>query len=186
VQHRPVPDRLAGYGLALRRLGPADAEALDLAVGQSIDHLRPWMAWIANEPVSLAQRRAMLAQWRRGWPQRGEAVFGIFDVGAIAGTLGVRPRGLGTVEIGYWIHAAFTRRGLASGGSRLLTDLAFSWPDVNGVEIHHDKANLASAAVPRKLGFRLIGETADLKLSPAEVGIDCAWRIERDGWRLDS
>jgi len=182
VAARAIPDRLTGDGFVLRRLGPADAEALAVAVAQSIDHLRPWMPWVANEPLSLAARRAMLRRWPEGWPQKGEAMYGVFAEETLAGTVGLRPRDR-TLEIGYWNHAAFTRRGLASGASRLLTDLAFSWPDVDGVEIHHDKANTASGGVPRKLGYRMVGERLDPKLAPGESGIDCTWRIERDGWR---
>jgi ribosomal-protein-serine acetyltransferase len=183
VPARALSDRLTADGFVLRRLGPDNAKALAVAVTESIDHLRPWMPWIANEPMSLAGRRAMLKRWPEGWPARGEAVYGVFADDTLAGTVGLRPRDRTTLEIGYWIHAQFTRRGLASGASRLLTDLAFSWPDVAGVEIHHDKANAASAAVPRKLGYRMISERVDPKLAPGESGIDCTWRIERDGWR---
>jgi ribosomal-protein-serine acetyltransferase len=125
---------------------------------------------------------AMLKAWPRGWPQTGEAVYGIFVDGVIAGTVGLRPRTRRTLEIGYWSHAAYTRRGLVSGAARLLTELAFSWPDVDAVEIHHDKANLASAGVPRKLGYLFVGELPDPRLAPAEVGIDCTWRIGRRDW----
>lgn len=50
------------------------------------------------------------------------------------------------------------------------------------MEIHHDKANLASRGVPRKLGYRLIGERPDAVDAPAEVGIDCIWRMDRSVW----
>jgi RimJ/RimL family protein N-acetyltransferase len=180
---RPIPERIAGDGLELRRLHPDDATALGIAVRESIEHLRPWMPWIANEPVTERQRRLMLTQWQRGWPEHGEAVFGVAESDAIAGTLGLRPRGQDTLEIGYWIHAAFTRRGIATRACSLLVELAFSWPDVEHVEIHHDKANVASGGVPRKLGFRLVAELDDPKLAPAEIGIDCTWRIDRDNWQ---
>jgi RimJ/RimL family protein N-acetyltransferase len=57
------------------------------------------------------------------------------------------------LEIGYWIHAGFLRRGLATRVSCLLTDAAFTVAGIERVEIHHDKANVASAGVPRRLGF---------------------------------
>jgi RimJ/RimL family protein N-acetyltransferase len=180
---RALPDTLEGYGARLRRLEPGDAEALGRAVIESIEHLRPWMAWIAEEPVTSFQRRAMLEQWRRGWPQTGEAVYGVFAEQALAGVCGMRPRTPRTIELGYWVHHGFVRRGLATSASRLLTDLAFTWPDLDAVEIHHDKANLASGGVPRALGYRLIGETPDPKLAPADTGIDCTWRVERADWR---
>jgi len=44
---------------------------------------------------------------------------------------------------------------------RLLTDAAFQIPGIERVEIHHDKANVASSGVPRKLGFELVEEVPD-------------------------
>jgi hypothetical protein len=34
----------------------------------------------------------------------------------------------------------------------MLTNAAFTVPEITQVEIHHDKANVASAGVPRSLG----------------------------------
>ena len=58
-------------------------------------------------------------------------------------------------------------------------------PDIERVEIHHDKANIASAGVPRSLGYTFAGETLDAVTSPGEVGIDCRWvmrprRVDRE------
>jgi RimJ/RimL family protein N-acetyltransferase len=52
-------------------------------------------------------------------------------------------------------------------------------------EIHHDKANVASAGVPRKLGFALLAEVPDEIRAPGEIGIECRWRMERDQWLSD-
>jgi RimJ/RimL family protein N-acetyltransferase len=65
----------------------------------------------------------------------------------------------------------------------MLTDAAFSVPDVNHTEIHHDKANAASAAIPRRLGYEFVAEQPAERTAPAELGIDCAWRMKRDQWR---
>jgi RimJ/RimL family protein N-acetyltransferase len=50
------------------------------------------------------------------------------------------------------------------------------------VEIHHDKANQASAGVPRSSGYRPIGEQPDTPPAPAGHGTGCTWRIARDEW----
>jgi hypothetical protein len=42
--------------------------------------------------------------------------------------------------------------------------------EIAAVEILH-KANRASAGVPRKLGYRFVGEAPDGKHAPADVGI---------------
>lgn len=148
--------------MLLRRWLVADAEALARAVTESQDHLQPWMAFMAQEPQTLEQRRAMLREREREWLQGGDVMLGIFVAGDVAGSCGLhRRRGPSALEIGYWLHPAFTGRGLATAVARLLTDAAFSAPGVTHVEIHTDKANAASSGVPRRLGFHFLGETPD-------------------------
>ena len=179
-----VPERIEGDGLLLRRWVIADAHQLWRAVAESAEHLRPWMSWMADEPLTPDARRQLLVRWEQEWRTGGDAVFGIFVDGHVAGSCGLhRRRGPGVLEIGYWIHSAFIGRGLARAAARLLTDVAFSEPGIEAVEIHHDKANVASAGIPRGLGFQFVGETPDGASAAAEVGIDCAWRMDRDRWQ---
>jgi ribosomal-protein-serine acetyltransferase len=181
-----LPERLDGAnGVLLRRWVPDDAEVLGKAMAQSAEHLRPWMAWIREEPLPLERRRAKIAEWEREWSQGGDVVMGVFlEDGRVAGGCGLHHRiGAGGLEIGYWIHPAFLRRGLATNAARMLTDAAFELPDITRVEIHHDKANQASAGVPRKLGFEWLGESRDTPDAPADVGIEWRWRMEKEAWR---
>jgi ribosomal-protein-serine acetyltransferase len=176
-----LPERI---GILLRRWRVSDAEAQHRAVVESAEHLRPWMAWMAREPQPLEQRRAMLAEWERQWADGGDAAYGVFVDGRVAGSCGLHRRlGPQALEIGYWIHVDFVRRGLATSAARLLTDAAFAVPGIESVEIHHDKANVASQGVPRGLGYRLVGEREDGKFAPAELGVELIWRIERAAWR---
>ena len=179
-----LPDRIVGPNdLVVRRWVVDDAEVLGQAVAESAEHLRPWMSWMAEEPQALPQRRTLLGEWERDWSSGGDVLLGVFLADRVAGSCGLhRRRGPNVLEIGYWIHPSFTRRGLATALARLLTDTAFTVPGISAVEIHHDKANTASAAIPRRLGFRFLGETPDDSSAPAELGIDWAWRIERDQW----
>jgi ribosomal-protein-serine acetyltransferase len=66
---------------------------------------------------------------------------------------------------------------------RALTDAAFTVPAIDVVEIHHDRANLRSAVIPRRLGFTFVGEQPDVVSAPGEAGIDCTWRTTRMTWR---
>jgi ribosomal-protein-serine acetyltransferase len=179
-----LPERIERDGVLLRRWLVSDAEAQHEAIAESAEHLRPWMAWMAEEPQTIEQRRAMLAKWEREWRTGGDVYLGVFVEGKIAGSCGLhRRRGPGVLEIGYWVHAAFVRRGLSTTVARLLTDAAFSVPEINRVEIHHDKANRASSGIPRRLGYVFVGERPDEKAAPAELGIDRVWAIERDQWK---
>jgi ribosomal-protein-serine acetyltransferase len=179
-----LPQRIEVDGLLLRRWEIGDAELQERAIAESADHLRPWMAWMAEEPKSLQERQAMLSKWEREWEGGGDALLAVFLDGEVAGSVGLhRRRGPETLELGYWIGVRFLRRGLATRVAAMLTEAAFSIPEIALVEIHHDKSNSASEGIPRGLGFRLIEERADRPKAPGEVGIDCTWRLERAEWK---
>ncbi len=93
-----------------------------------------------------------------------------------------RRLGPGGLEIGYWIHVDYLRCGLATLASALSTDAAFERPEIDRVQIRHDKANLRSGGVPSKLGFTLVQEVADGIEAPGEVGVSCHWQITRQEW----
>jgi RimJ/RimL family protein N-acetyltransferase len=179
----PLPELIEGAGLVLRRWVPADLQAMAQAVSESVGHLRPWMDWAAQEPMALEARLELIHRWERDWLAGGDLVLGIFEDGQIVGGTGMHQRiGPGGIEIGYWVHPAHLRQGIASTASELVTAAAFSLPQIDRVEIHHDKANVASAAVPAKLGFTLVKEYSRPVSAPAEIGIGCDWRMERDEW----
>ena len=181
---RRLPERLvATGGLVLRRWIPDDAALVARAVEESLEHLRPWMSWVAQEPLSLARRTALIEEWERGWAQGGDVVMGVFLRGRVAGGCGLH-HGIGHdgLELGYWTHARFLRRGIATAAAALLTDAAFALPGITHVEIHHDKANRASAGVPRRLCYQLIGEVPDEPEAPAEIGMECQWRLTKQEW----
>lgn len=179
-----LPELIQGHGIELRRWRPADAEQLARAVAESTEHLRPWMPWIAQEPLSLEARRALLESWEDQWAQGGDLYLGVFKEGRIVGGGGLHRRiGPHGLEIGYWIHPAHTRLGLATATARLCTEAGLTVPGITHVEIHHDQANEASGAIPRKLGFTFVGEVPDLPSAPAELGIEWIWRMEEPAWR---
>jgi RimJ/RimL family protein N-acetyltransferase len=179
-----LPELITGAGaLVLRRWVENDVQILAKAVRESVEHLRPWMPWIAQEPLSAGERGALIEEWQRDWVAGGDVVMGIFVDGRVAGGCGLHHRiGLGGLEIGYWTHPLFLRRGVATSAARLLTEAAFARANVTHVEIHHDKANEASAGIPRRLGFQLVREVYDAAETPSEIGISCEWQLTREAW----
>lgn len=167
----------------LRRWVPDDAELVARSVEESLEHLRPWMSWVSQEPLSLERRRALIEEWERDWLQGGDVMMGVFLRGRVAGGCGLHRRiGRDGLELGYWTHASFLRRGIATAVAAVLTDAAFAAPGIRLVEIHHDRANRASAGVPRRLGYRLIAEVPDEAEAPAEIGVECPWRLTKQEW----
>jgi ribosomal-protein-serine acetyltransferase len=141
------------------------------------------MAWVAGEPLTPQERHAMLVGFERDWRDGGDVLLGIFLDGGVVGGCGLHRRiARDGLELGYWLHPHFTGRGLATRAARVVTDTSLRLPGVTHVEIHHDKANFASAGVSRRLGFWLLGKIPGEIEAPAETGIECQWRMERDRW----
>lgn len=180
-----LPDFAITKRLVLRTWDSDDAEALAVAITTSLDHLRPWMPWAEFEPLPIEDRRKLIAEWEKEWQSGSDVIFGVFRDGTPIGGCGLHRR-LGTdgLEIGYWIHVDHTGRGYATEVSAALADLAFSVHGVTRVEIHHDRANVASEGVPRALGYELVAERADEITAPGEAGFDCTWVMTRDHWAL--
>jgi len=184
MDRRALPEIVEGSGgLLLRRWAVTDAEMLGRAVSESLEHLRPWMPWIAQEPIALEPRTELIRGWENDWKLGGDVYLGVFLAQQVAGSCGlhrrIAPDGL---EIGYWIHPAFLRRGLATEVARLLTTAGLSVPGISHVEIHHDKANRASAGIPQGLNYELVAEVPDEPIAAAEIGIACHWRMTHDEW----
>ncbi|HET9221506.1 MAG TPA: GNAT family protein [Roseiflexaceae bacterium] len=142
--------------LVIRCWQPQDAPLLQTAISQSVDHLRPWMPWIASEPEELQTKIERLRRFRGMFDLGQDFIYGIFnaDETQVLGGTGLHTRiGADAREIGYWMHKDYLNQGLATEASAALTRVAFEIDRVQRVEIHCDPSNVRSAAVPRKLGF---------------------------------
>jgi RimJ/RimL family protein N-acetyltransferase len=125
----------------------------------------------------------LFERWDKDWHVGGDLVVGIFMDGTIVGGSGLHTRrGPGVLEIGYWVRADHAKQGIATEAAAALTSAAFTVERIHRVEIHHDKANVASSGVPRRLGYTLADESESAITSPGETGIDCRWVMRRDEW----
>ncbi|MEO6628553.1 MAG: GNAT family N-acetyltransferase [Aquihabitans sp.] len=180
-----LPEYIDGPRVTLRRWRVEDAPALAVSVERNFEHLRPWMPWVADEPLDPSERLALVQGWEQRWRGGGDAILGVFAAGRIIGGSGLhRRRGPAGLEIGYWIDKDHVRQGFGTEIGRLLTTAALAAAAVTFVEIHHDKANVASAGIPKRLGYAFVGEAPDAITAPGEVGIDCAWRMDAAEWDL--
>lgn len=173
-----LPERLTRDALVLRLWAPDDVADLGAAVNANLDHLRPYMPWVADEPLPPARRLELIRGWRERFDVGTDATYGIWLDGAVAGGCGLHQRlGRGGLEIGYWVAGPLTRRRVAATAAALLTSAALDAEGIDRVEIHHARENQASAGVPQLLGYARVGEIPGDPAMPGLSGIDVVWRM---------
>lgn len=148
--------RIETERLVLRCYNPPDAQMIAESVAESLEHLKPWMPWAHNEPEPVELKVERLKRFRAEFDLGQGFVYGIFnrEETRVLGSTGLHSRiGERQLEIGYWLHKDFVNQGLVTESTAALVKVAFELVHVHRIEIHCDPGNLASAAVPRKLGF---------------------------------
>jgi RimJ/RimL family protein N-acetyltransferase len=177
------PTARANVGeLILERWRSSELGPLFDAISANLDHLRPWMPWAAHHSRdSVAQ---FLSDSEAGW-RRGERFeYAIRDREAtLLGSIGLMGRiGPGGLEIGYWMQARHTGKGIATLAAAAMAEMGLALGTVDRVEIRHDEANLASGAIPARLGFSNLGTFPAVSSAPADVGRDVRWRLDAAGF----
>jgi ribosomal-protein-serine acetyltransferase len=169
----PPSETLNANGVTLRRWGTGDASALRAAVRASAAHLSPWMPW-ATPGYGRDEAVDYLARSQRNWEAGEEFNYAIISGSRVVGSIGLMARiGPGGLEIGYWVDVRHVGRGIASRAAAAATAAGLAVPGVDHIEIHHDEANTASGAIPRKLGFRQV----DRRAEPERDSTDVVWRL---------
>lgn len=168
----PLPDGLRTRRLVIRAYQPGDARALFEAIDRSRASLLPWLPWAATQHLNSQQSAESIDLFRRvaaERPMRPEhnAVFGfvlgIFraDDGALVGGTGFNRivHDSADAELGYWLAADARGRGYCTEAVGALIDWGLrpardgGW-GLRRVRIFAAAANVASCAVPRRLGLR--------------------------------
>jgi RimJ/RimL family protein N-acetyltransferase len=152
----PAPYRIETGRLVIRCYDPRDAPLLKDAIDSSLEHLRPWMPWTADEPQTLEQKTDLVKLFRSEFDTGENFIYGIFspDETEQVGATGLHPRiGPGGLEIGYFVRASAIRQGIATESSAALTRVGFEVCNADRIEIRIDPRNQASFGIPRKLGF---------------------------------
>jgi RimJ/RimL family protein N-acetyltransferase len=179
-----VPRELRSERLFFRPWQEADAVLLLPVLEASVDHLADWIPRHVSAPAPLEELRLRLAGFADDFVAARNWRFAIFpeDRSDVLGEVSLFPRSAegrvdlasaDRLEIGYWLRQDVTSRGYATEAARAMLGLAVAMPGIDSVEIHCDPGNNASAAVPRRLGFRLLrpGVEQGLALPQNEAGM---------------
>ena len=170
----------------VRRVRASDAGAIAAAVGASLDHLQPWMPWATSAAAERSNQLARVAEADQRWESGLTYTYSVLTAenGTLVGEVALHRRtGDSTVELGYWIAAGQAGRGYGTSASAALTTVALGLAGVNRVEIHCDAANAGSAAVARRLGYRLDRIEERHPEAPGESGRLMIWVLDRQSSR---
>lgn len=188
-----APDEFRTARLYIRRWLPSDAVALEPVLASNVQHLAPWIPWRVAEPLPAPQLALRLGEFGSAFDADREWRYGIFsaEAGDILGDVGLFPRNANGrvafpdadhVEMGYWLRSDATGRGYATEAARAALDIALSLPRVWRVLIRCDERNVASGAIPKRIGFRLVRTVVEPGVRPHEPGC----RMQEWEYTLDS
>lgn len=144
--------------IILREFTLDDAGAVFETVTANYDHLKTFMHWVSPE-YSLDSARQFISQAIASAAARESLSLGIFRDTRFIGSIGfVNFDWLAKrTEIGYWISKDQEGNGIVGRSTERLIRYAFAELELNRIEIRCSTANLRSAAIPARLGFKLEG-----------------------------
>lgn len=168
--------RIETARLVLRPWTSADTPDLWALLVANQAHLGRFLDWARVAPT-LDEQLDVVRGFEASFAQGKDLVYGLFlPDGRPIGGAGFHPRvGRHAIEIGYWIDHAHQGQGYVTEVTATLTRLAIEIKGFQAVEIHCDPRNTRSAAVPRRLGFSLVGtlpgRTIDAEGHPADTEV---------------
>jgi RimJ/RimL family protein N-acetyltransferase len=142
--------------LLLRPLNPNDAILLKQTIEESLEHLLPYMSWAKREPETIEQKIVRIRANRSDFDADKKYEYGIFlpDESKLIGMIALMRRvGDGALEIGYWLHKDFTKKGYMIEATKALIKVAFEVNEILRIEIHMEVDNKSSQKVPQTIGL---------------------------------
>lgn len=147
--------RLTDGLITLRPYRVSDIDSVYEAVRESIPELSLWMSW-CHLDYSIEETKTWIGSQPDKWEKGAEYNFAIScDTGSLylgGCGLSVVDRGCGIANVGYWVRASQTNRGIATAATLLLAQFAFSELKLNRVELTIAVDNQASLRVADKAG----------------------------------
>jgi len=178
----PLPRTVEGPRLELFIYTTGQVDRVREVIDTSRPHLATFLGW-AIVPASREDDLQRAADGEVRWREGRGAQYVICEDGQVRGMIGLHRRGgPDELEIGYWLAADATGRGIMTEACTMATTAAFRSAEINAVEITHDMNNHRSGAVPVRLGFRRVGAFTSVAFTTQDSRINLRWRMERAVW----
>lgn len=159
-----VPERIVTERLVLAAPRAGLGQALNAAVCESLEDLKPWMPWAQTAP-SIEESEAVIRRMLVDFIARKALSYQVYRkieagrCGQLLGCIGMHrfDWAVRSFEIGYWIRSSAMGHGLMSESVQALACMAFQDLQARRVEIRMDDTNLRSRAVAERCGFEFEG-----------------------------
>ncbi|MNO30465.1 Ribosomal-protein-serine acetyltransferase [compost metagenome] len=155
-----LPESFESERLLIRAPLFGDGAALNEAIAESVEELRPWMPW-AQELPSVQDSEINVRQARLAFLERKDLRLHFFNknTGDFIGSGGLHRIDWKArkFEIGYWLRTSCTKQGYMTEAVGAITKYAIEHLEANRIEIRCDSRNVGSAQVAERSGFTLEG-----------------------------
>lgn len=147
-----------GDGAELRILERRHAADFLTFIEENRAFLGTWLAW-ANSITTAEQASSFLQRGMTRFAEDGLPWIGIWQHDRMAGGILCFPldQNIRSTEIGYWLGAQFSGKGLMSRALRAVLASLFAEHRLNRVGLQAEIDNRASRALAERLGFTLEG-----------------------------
>lgn len=172
------------HGATLRPLRAADAVAMHALIAANRAHLDRWLRW-SSGIARVDDAAAMIATFEAKEAAGDGFHLGIFVDGALAGGLvcwyiHAQNR---NAEIGYWLGEEHLGKGLAGRSAERAVRHLFAERDLHRVEMQCAVENVASRAIPERLGFTLEGVRRGSHWITTRFLDHCVYGLLQPEWR---
>jgi RimJ/RimL family protein N-acetyltransferase len=155
-----IPESFESERLLIRAPLWGDGEAVNEAVRESIEDLRPWMPFAQNIP-SIEESESGIRQSRLQFLERKDLRLLLLHKrsGQLVGSSGLHRIDWQSrkFEIGYWVRTSFEKQGYVTEAVHAITNFAIQELQANRIEIRCDSRNSRSSKVAERSGFSLEG-----------------------------
>lgn len=133
------------------------AAALEIVL-QNHEHLQTYMRWM-TPGYSIDDARKFIFEGIKDRLDKKTLGLALFRDGELIGSTGFNRLDWNAraCEIGYWIDREAEGKGMITKACQAMIDYAFDELEMNRIEIRCSAENDRSAAIPKRLGFKLEG-----------------------------
>lgn len=171
--------------IILRNYQEKDAPILFTVIDSNRQHLRPWLIWVDGTLKEEHSLEYIRAARQEQYDQKSMAL-GIFKNERLIGGMGMHQwdQQLKKAQIGYWLIKEAEGKGILHQCATTMLHYLFGQLQLNKIELHHLPGNVRSAAVARRLHFKVEGILRDSFLMNGKLNDLVINGLLRKEWQL--